>query len=84
MSFGVPRILALDLEGTLISGTQIARPGLFEFLIDCDALFERVVVLATLNEPQFGELAACLIAMALRPSGSLTSSTSRLQVQGKI
>lgn len=39
-------LIALDLEGTLISNavSQIARPGLFEFLEGCQRLADRVVI----------------------------------------
>lgn len=63
MDSPLPKVLALDLVGTLVSDTpsHVARPGLFEFLTECYELFERVVVLGALNEPQFRELAACLV-----------------------
>lgn len=61
--------LALAVEGTLISDatSQIPRPGLYEFLIECGELFKRVVVLTTLNESQFRELAARLVRHGFAP-----------------
>ena len=40
------KVLALELEGTLISNavSQIAWPGLFDFLEDCRKLFPRIVI----------------------------------------
>ncbi|KGM56146.1 hypothetical protein N799_04970 [Lysobacter arseniciresistens ZS79] len=54
-----PVVLALDLEGTLISNavSQIARPGLFEFLVDASATFPRIVVFTTVAEEKFRVIA---------------------------
>jgi len=54
------KVLARDLEGTLISNavSQIARPGLFEFLEDCRKLFPRVVMFTSVNEDRFRSIAS--------------------------
>lgn len=46
------KILVLDLEGTLISSavSQIPRPGLHAFLIECAELFDRVFLMTTVRE----------------------------------
>jgi hypothetical protein len=46
------RVLALDLERTLISDALGAepRPGLFEFLIFCQARFERLALFTCVEE----------------------------------
>ena len=48
-----PKILALDLEGTLISNavSQIARPGLRPFLDEVRGQFDQLVVFTTVPEP---------------------------------
>jgi hypothetical protein len=47
------RVLALDLERTLISDANRVdpRPGLAEFLTFCSERFERVVLFTTVEEP---------------------------------
>lgn len=57
-----PAVLALDLEGTLISNavSQIARPGLFEFLLSVSAMFPRVVMFTTVEEEKFRVIARLL------------------------
>jgi FMN phosphatase YigB (HAD superfamily) len=47
------RVLALDLERTLISdaGRAEPRPGLVAFLAFCHERFERVVLFTTVDEP---------------------------------
>lgn len=54
-----PFVLALDLEGTLISNavSQIARPGLFEFLVDVAPMFQRVVIFTTVEEQKYRSIA---------------------------
>lgn len=49
-----PTILALDLEGTLISNavSQIPRPGLNEFLSSVHDDFERLVLFTSVPEPK--------------------------------
>jgi hypothetical protein len=64
-----PTVLALDLEGTLISNaaSQIPRPGLFRFLEQCHALFPRVVMFTTVDEPRFRRIAELLVQEGLAP-----------------
>ncbi|ARN22139.1 NIF family HAD-type phosphatase [Piscinibacter gummiphilus] len=65
-----PKVLALDLEGTLISNamSQIPRPGLFDFLSRCQELFPRVVMFTTVKEPLFRDIAALLVAEGAAPA----------------
>lgn len=58
-----PSILALDLEGTLISNavSQIARPGLFSFLEWCRTHSDRQVMFTTVPETVFRGIAALLV-----------------------
>jgi hypothetical protein len=62
-------ILALDLEGTLISNamSQIPRPNLFEFLTSCNSLFPRIVMFTTVNETKFRKIAALLVSEGFAP-----------------
>ncbi|WP_349999101.1 NIF family HAD-type phosphatase [Stenotrophomonas lacuserhaii] len=64
-----PTILAMDLEGTLISNavSQIPRPGLFQFLEEVNELFDRLVVYTTVPEPKFRKLAYLLVAEGCAP-----------------
>lgn len=57
-----PTVLALDVEGTLISNavSQIPRPGLYQFLETIADLFPRIVVFTTVEEPLFRRIAATL------------------------
>jgi protein-tyrosine phosphatase len=57
------KVLALDLEGTLIStlGTKRPRPGLFGFLENCNRLFERIVIFTLVDEIDFKKVADILI-----------------------
>lgn len=57
-----PTILAMDLEGTLISNavSQIPRPGLHEFLESAKSLFDGLVIFTTVPEPRFREIAGLL------------------------
>jgi hypothetical protein len=66
----IVKVLALDLEGTLISNavSQIARPGLFDFLEDCMRLFPRVVIFTSVNEERFRQVASLLIAEGNAPT----------------
>jgi hypothetical protein len=52
------RVLALDLERTLIDDSLSARPrpGLFEFLAFCQERFERVVLFTTVEEADAREV----------------------------
>lgn len=65
-----PCILALDLEGTLISNaaSQIPRPGLNEFLIQCHAIFPRIVMYTTVSEARFRPIAELLVDEGQAPS----------------
>ena len=56
-------VLALDLEGTLISNamSQIARPGLREFLEFCGAAFPRLVMYTFISEDRFRQIARMLV-----------------------
>jgi len=64
-----PHVLALDLEGTLISNaiSQIPRPGLFEFLCGCNELFPRMVAFTTVAENRFRNIAHILVKERLAP-----------------
>jgi len=64
-----PTILALDLEGTLISNaaSQIPRPGLFPFLEWCRGAFARIVMFTTVDEARFRKIAALLVDEGLAP-----------------
>ena len=65
-----PTVLALDLEGTLISNamSQIPRPGLLDFLSQCKEFFPRVVVFTTVKEELFRRIASLLVEENLAPS----------------
>lgn len=58
-----PTILALDLEGTLISNavSQIPRPGLRRFLEDVQAQFDRLMMFTTVPEARFRAIASVLV-----------------------
>ena len=47
-----PHVLALDLEGTLISNAMscFPRPGLYDFVEDCRSIFERIVLFTAVSE----------------------------------
>lgn len=64
-----PEVIALDLEGTLISNafSQFARPGLREFLGFCRAAVPRVVIYTAVREPVFRAVAAGLVAEGTAP-----------------
>lgn len=63
------KVLALDLEGTLISNAVsiFVRPGLARFLALCRPLFERVVIFTTVKEPRFRQIAATLVEEGSAP-----------------
>lgn len=65
----IPTILALDLEGTLISNavSQIPRPGLSTFLTGCRELSPRVVMFTTVREPLFRSIARGLVDEGAAP-----------------
>jgi hypothetical protein len=64
------KVLALDLEGTLISNamSQIPRPGLYEFLERVKTMFERVVIFTTVKEYRFRPIAQGLVQEGLAPT----------------
>jgi hypothetical protein len=57
------RVIALDLEATLISSavSQFPRPHLFDFLTGCRKLVERVVIFTTVDEARFRTIAELLV-----------------------
>lgn len=57
------KVIALDLEGTLISNaiSQMARPGLHDFLEACRNLCSRVVIFTTVKEDLFYQIATILV-----------------------
>lgn len=63
------KVIALDVEGTLISNavSQIARPGLYDFLEKCRILCNRVVIFTTVKEELFFQIATMLVAEGLAP-----------------
>lgn len=62
-------VLALDLEGTLISNavSQIPRPGLHAFLTACAEHFPRVVMFTAVREEKFREIARLLVEEGAAP-----------------
>lgn len=56
------KVLALDLEGTLISNavSQFPRPGLFDFLEFCHSTFDRIVMFTCVREAKFRQIATTL------------------------
>ena len=62
-------LIALDLEGTLISNamSQIPRPGLYSFLDECSLLAERVVMFTTVREERFRPIANLLVEEGYAP-----------------
>lgn len=63
-------IVALDLEGTLISNavSQFSRPGLYSFLEYCHDNFCRVVIFTAVNELKFRQIAKTLVEHKKAPS----------------
>lgn len=70
MNKTLPTVLALDLEGTLISNamSQIPRPGLHAFLERCAALFPRMVMFTTVKEDKFRQIARLLVEEGMAPA----------------
>ena len=64
-----PTILALDLEGTLISNavSQIARPGLRFFLEEVRGQFDQLVMFTTVPEPLLRRIAELLVREGSAP-----------------
>jgi TFIIF-interacting CTD phosphatase-like protein len=58
-----PKILALDLEGTLITTavSMIPRPGLYDFLENCNKRFERIVMMTSVPRDWFERVRTVLI-----------------------
>ena len=63
------RIIALDLEGTLISNavSQIPRPGLYQFLHFCRNTFERIVIFTAVSEHLTRRIAGQLVLSGHAP-----------------
>jgi len=57
------KVLALDLEGTLIASASnpIPRPGLYEFLQWCKSRFKRIVIYTSVEEDKFRSTANKLV-----------------------
>lgn len=64
-------VIALDLEGTLISSavSQFPRPHLHAFLTGCQELVERVVMFTTVGEARFRAIAELLVREGHAPTG---------------
>jgi len=62
-------VLALDLEGTLIENalSVVPRPGLFDFLEYCKAVFPRIVMMTAVDETTFEEVRAELLQKGFVP-----------------
>lgn len=62
-------ILALDLEGTLVSNamSQIPRPGLYRFLDLCNEHFPRVVLFTAVRRPLALEVVKRLVEDGFAP-----------------
>lgn len=65
----VETVIALDLEGTLISNaiSQFARPGLAEFLEFCRQRFQRIYVYTAVNDGRCHEVIYNLVIRDLAP-----------------
>lgn len=65
-----PTILALDLEGTLISNaiSQIPRPGLYQFLENIHVQFDQLMMFTTVPEDRFRSIASLLVREGSVPS----------------
>lgn len=64
-----PTILAVDLEGTLISNavSQIPRPGLFPFLQYAHTRFSQLVIFTTVPEPLARRICGLLVSEEVAP-----------------
>ena len=62
-------VIALDLEGTLISNavSQIPRPGLYKFLELCRSITNRVVIFTSVGEEVFRSIAKELVKEGYAP-----------------
>jgi hypothetical protein len=67
-----PRVLALDLESTLVSNavSQFARPGLNDFLAWALSSFERVVLFTSVPEPHARQVLRTLVEYGEAPPGT--------------
>src|SRR5262249_11683252 len=67
------KVLALDLERTLISNARNAdpRPGLFDFLAFCQERFERVTLFTTVEEADARDVLEGLARSGHLPPGLL-------------
>lgn len=65
-----PTILALDLEGTLISNaiSQIPRPGLHTFLVAARPLFDQMVIFTTVPEDRVRSISELLLQEGCVPA----------------
>jgi hypothetical protein len=63
------KVLALDLERTLVSDAMRAepRPGLFEFLEFCSERFTRVALFTSVETAEARDVLACLARAGLIP-----------------
>jgi hypothetical protein len=66
----VETIIALDLEGTLISNavSQFARPGLWEFLEFCRQHFRKIFLYTAVSDARCHEIVYNLVDRDLAPS----------------
>lgn len=64
-----PTILALDLEGTLISNaiSQKPRPGLMAFMDYAKTTFSRIVMFTSVPQPLVARIAALLVQEGVAP-----------------
>jgi hypothetical protein len=62
-------VIALDLEGTLISNavSQFPRPGLYSFLEYCHKNFYRIVIYTAVSEFHFRNIAKTLVDLGEVP-----------------
>jgi hypothetical protein len=67
------KVLAIDLEGTLIDDALSSRPrpGLYDFLAFCHDRFERVAMFTTVEEPDAREVMEVLADQGYVPPGLL-------------
>jgi hypothetical protein len=72
-----PTVLALDLEGTLISNaiSQIPRPGLHRFALDVQSQFNQLVMFTTVPRIAFAPSLNYLAAKEVLLSGLRVSTT---------
>lgn len=63
-------VIALDLEGTLISNavSQFARPGLFQFLEFCHLRFEHIYIYTAVSDTRCHAIVYNLVTRSLAPN----------------